>query len=170
MATTMKLIAKTTLGSGASTIDFQNIPATHTDLLVIASVRSDWADTSNILGLRVNNATTNYSHRLLYGDGSGVASSSGTPTYIDVGRMSANTSTASTFASMEVYIPNYAGSTNKSISATTVMENNATLSYVWATAGLWSSTSAIDRVTLIPALGNNFVTNSSAFLYGITKA
>ena len=39
MATTCKLIAKTTLGSDAAEIDFTSIPATYTDLYLVTSIR-----------------------------------------------------------------------------------------------------------------------------------
>jgi len=44
MATTYEAIATVTVGSGgAATFGFTSIPATYTDLLVVASLRSDRA-------------------------------------------------------------------------------------------------------------------------------
>jgi hypothetical protein len=47
-----------------------------------------------------------------------------------------------------MYIPNYAGSSNKSVSIDAVTENNATAAEANLVAGLWSSTAAITSITL----------------------
>jgi len=74
--------------------------------------------------------------------------------------------TASTFASGEMYIPNYAGSNSKSFSADSVQETNASLAYSYLIAGLWSDSSAINSIALTPLTGN-FAQHSTATLYGI---
>jgi len=81
---------------------------------------------------------------------------------------SAALDTASTFGNGQVYIPNYAGSNNKSTSADTVSEDNATLAYSALTAGLWSNTAAITSITI--AAVTNFAQYSTAYLYGISNA
>lgn len=170
MATTMKLIAKTTLGSSASNIEFTSIPGTHTDLLVVCSLRTDRSGPSETVRLTLNGATTNYSERMLYGDGAGVASYSQSVAYLGATFCSAAQDTASTFGNAEIYIPNYAGSTNKSVTATSASETNGSQAYIGAFAGLWSNTAAITTLRLSPVTGPNFVSGSSAFLYGITRA
>lgn len=168
MPTTMKLIGKTTLASSASSIEFTGIPGTgYTDLYITASLRNSDAAAIAGLGFEVNGSTTNYSYRWLRGNGSAVASSNAASS--DLGVTPAATATANTFGSVEIYIPNYAGSTNKSYSATVVTEDNATTAYIFNYAVLWANTAAITSVKLIAQSGN-FVTNSSAYLYGITKA
>ena len=172
MATTMKLIAKVEVGSGgASTIEFTSIPGTYTDLLVVVSARSTrtGTDIDDSLYTQFNGSTTGYSERVLRGDGSGASSSNttGQTSFVrDI--ITTDNTTANTFASVEMYIPNYAGSTNKAVSYTAVMENNATNSYIHAVAALWSNTAAITSIKFDP-LGT-FDQYSSAFLYGITKA
>ena len=167
MATTMKLIAKVTLGSDTANIDFTSIPSTHTDLLLTASARS----TSNQGAVwqqvewRLNSSTSNRSGRTLYGTGSATGSDTN-----EFGLfVCSSTSTASTFGNLEIYIPNYAGSTNKSMSATSVTENNASGALTIVSAMLWANTAAVTSVFLQPAAGS-FATGSSFFLYGITKA
>jgi len=174
MATTCKLIGKTTLGSAASSITFSSIPATYTDLILVCSLRSNYTagnDDYALLQFNGETATTNYSFRTLQKDGGSVGSASVTGVasvaYLRV--CSAN-HTASTFASNEVYIPNYAGSTNKSVSTTGAAENNGTAQIMGAYAGLWANTAAINEVRIVVGAGTNFVADSSAFLYGITKA
>jgi len=80
--------------------------------------------------------------------------------------------TASTFASGEIYIPNYAGGLAKSVSAASVTEHNGGASgdaYIVALAGLWSLTSAITSIELLSQVAN-FVTGSSFYLYGIKNS
>jgi hypothetical protein len=169
MATTCKLISKQTLGSAAAPVTFDNIPATYTDLLCVVSGRSANAVSTIGMWLRFNSDTNgaNYSWRRLYGTGSATGSdTSGNAPMIIAG----DSATADTFASVEIYIPNYAGSTNKSVSATGATENNATAAVIAATAGLWSNTAAITSVSFYVDSSQNFKSGSSFFLYGITKA
>lgn len=173
MATTCKLIAKVEVGSGgAANINFTNIPGTYTDLLVVLSQRNDNSGGSaqNIrLNMNINGASTNRSWRRLESySGSVVGSDSGTDNL--AGMSPGALVTSSTFSNSEIYIPNYAGSTNKSFSVTSVVENNsATNNSIQLLAALWSSTAAITQLTFSPGSGN-FVQSSSAYLYGITKA
>jgi hypothetical protein len=171
MATTCKLIAKNTLGSDTGSVTFSSIPATYTDLLLLASIRSDRsAAVADWIKLRFNGAASDTSHdsRALYGSGSAAASL--TDPSARIGYAAAASATADTFGNFEVYIPNYAGSTNKSYSATGVAETNASAQFMAAVAGLWSSTNAINQIQVLPDVGTNLKSGSSFFLYGILKA
>lgn len=167
MATTVKLIAKNVLGSSASSVTFSSIPGTYTDLYIVASARSDRASfNGDAIYISLNSSTANFSARYLQAFGTGV--SSGTETRY-AGNATASTAGANEFGSTEIYIPNYAGSTNKSISTFGVGAiSSAPLMAI--TAILWSNTAAITSVSLVPSIGPNFVSGSSFFLYGITKA
>jgi hypothetical protein len=167
MANTMTLIASSTVGSGgAASIDFSSIPATYTDLQLVASLRNSGAELW--VNLKFNNATTNFSMRWVQGSGSVAASNvQSVNTYTLMNDLS--TDTANTFASSSLYIPNYAGSTNKSFSVDIVTETNATTAYAQMTAGLWSNTAAINQVTLVANSGT-FVQYSTAYLYGVKNA
>ena len=167
MANTYTLIQSVTVGSGgAASIEFGSIPQTYTDLKVLLSVRS--SDGSGTLRVQPNGLTTNLSSRRLEGSGS-TATSATDGSVIAVYAITLSSYTASVFSNIEIYIPNYAGSTNKSVSADGVMENNATESYQNLVAGLWSNTSAITSLTLAKSTGN-FVQYSSASLYGIKNS
>ena len=173
MATTCKLIAKNVLGSSASSVTFSDIPGTYTDLVVLFSARSTGTTAYVVDGyLRFNSdAGNNYSMRELVGTGSSVSSGSLSSISRIQFQVPSATSTSSTFGNGEIYIPNYAGSTNKSVSTSIVGENNATASQIRAQAGLWSNTAAITSITLSLASGDgDYAANSSFFLYGITKA
>jgi hypothetical protein len=162
-------IASVTVGSGgAANMDFQNIPADYTDLVLKVSARN--SSNENAYRVRINNdSSTLYSARFLLGNGSTASSNNNsTQTAAFVGRMSMSTDTASTFGSTDIYIPNYTSSVAKSLSSDVVTENNATTAFQSLFAALYTGTSAITRLTLIPD-ANNFAEHSTATLYGIKK-
>jgi len=172
MADTYTLIEKITVGAaGASSVTFTSIPQTFTDLVVKWSARvTDTATDSVQVVLQFNGDTgSNYSRRSLYGDGGAAGSSSATTTFMRFGWASTNGNTANTFGQGEFYVPNYTGSSQKSVSADGVAESNAT-QYIYAGlhAGLWTGTSAISSITLsVPSW--SFVQYSTFYLYGIAK-
>jgi hypothetical protein len=169
MPNTFTLIASSTVGSGgASTIDFTSIPGTYTDLCLKLSTRDNRANPANGVWLRPNGSSTNLSGKQLYGTGASVASQSQTTGIIGVEPSS--TTTASTFSNIEVYIPNYTSSNNKSATSDSVQENNATSAEQWLVAYLWSNTAAITSITIIPEASASFVQHSTAYLYGVKNA
>jgi hypothetical protein len=168
MPTTMKLIAKNVLGSAAASIEFTSIPGTYTDLVIVASLRSARSTELDDIYMRINGVVTDRTRRSLYGTGSAAASESASNAY--VATVNAANSTSNTFTSVEVYLPNYAGSTNKSLSAISAQEANSSTAYIFATAGLWSQTAAVTSVEFYSNNSQNIASGSSFFLYGITKA
>jgi len=169
MATTFTKIASVSVGSGgAATITLSSIPGTYTDLVLKFSNRTDNTGVGNGFTLTYNASSTNYTNRSIYGDGSTTASSSSSTS----GMMWVNgsTETANTFANVELYITNYAGSNFKSSSNDAVMENNASATtYAGLQARLWSDTAAITSMTLTPSVGN-WVQYTTATLYGIKNS
>ena len=172
MATTYELIASTTVGSGgASSITFMstgNIPNTYTDLKILASLRTNRSNINDSLELQLNGSTSNRSSRNISGDGSATASD--TTLAVIYAAIDGNTVTSSTFANVEIYIPNYLSSNYKSVSADGVMEANSTQCYSSLNAWLWSDTSQVTSITLKPILGSNFTQYSTAYLYGIKNS
>ena len=164
MANTFELITSTTVGSGgASTIDFTSIPSTFTDLCVNLSMRVSDAGPVDI-NIKFNNTDTNKT--ILYMRGNGSAASSGSYAFT-IGATNGSSSTANTFTSSSIYIPNYANTSyNKSFSGDTVEEDNATTAYATFIAGLWAQTAAINRLTFV----GNFVQYTTAYLYGVKNA
>ena len=168
MANTFELISSVTLGTAAASIDFTSIPSTYTDLVLKVSARTSDASYGQVANLSFNGSTSNFTARTIYGDGGSVASNSTARYGVWV---SGSSSTASTFGNGEIYIPNYAGSTNKSYSSDAVTENNggATTAYAVFISGLWSNTAAINQITLTAGAGN-FVQYSNFYLYGVKNA
>lgn len=164
MPNTYTLIASVTVGSGGSaSISFTAIPATYTDVVVKLSTRNTGASVGNFANYTLNSTTP--TGRTLYGNGATAASDSGQYGHIDTG----GGATASTFANSEIYIPNYAGSNNKSFSVDGVAENNGTTGFDVLSAGLASTSAAITSITVSPQSGN-YAQYSTAYLYGIKNS
>lgn len=176
MATTYTLIASSTVGAGGvSGIDFNSIPSTYTDLKVVLSLRGNVASYDDFVNLRFNSSSgANYSNRILAGDGLNASSSSWTAqTYGYIFQIDGASSTANTFGSVEIYIPNYLSSTNKSYASMGVSENNgnqSTSRQNAINAGLWNQTAAITSINLSVGSSTLWVQYSTAYLYGISNA
>jgi hypothetical protein len=172
---TYTLIASNTVGSGGvSSITFSSIPATYTDLLLKISVRDNHSATASemYMGFNGNGYTSNTRNIRLFGDGSAVYSDAPNPRG-DFGISDSANATANTFTNTEIYIPNYTSANYKSWSADSVSENNAGgagSAFAFLNAGLWSSTSAINRLDLYAYPSYSFVQYSTFYLYGINNS
>jgi len=165
---TMVKIETVTVGSGGqAAITFSSIPQTYTDLRIVTSCRSTASAVAVSKQIKFNGSSSNLSSRRLFGSGSSTTSDS-FASNLYIGIIPGATATASTFSNDLIYIPNYTGSTNKSVSADSVSENNATEAYQALFAGLWSNTAAITSIELSLVSGN-FAQYSTATLYGISK-
>jgi hypothetical protein len=165
MASSLQLISTVTVGAGgAASIDFNSIPSTFTDLVIHLSHRFTANDATAYM--QFNGSTTGYSFRNLLGFGSPSLVISQNSTRLDLGTL--KNDTANTFGVATVYIPNYAGSTNKSISVDQSAESNQAANYNFLYAGLWSSTAVITSISL-KVDSASYVQYSTASLYGITK-
>jgi hypothetical protein len=170
MANTYTLIASNTVGSGgAASVDFTSIPATYTDLLIKVSARKVQSGGAVNLQMLLNTATTAYTQKTLLGNGSAAYSFSDS-TELSFMYVTSAADTANTFNNTEIYIPNYAGANYKSISIDSVTETNAAATNMTLMAGLWSSTSAINQITLKVYSPNTFIQYSSFYLYGIKNS
>lgn len=170
---TMTLIQTVTLSAGnAASIDFTSIPGTYTDLMIVASLRDTTAASAyETLAFRFNSATTNYSGRILRGNGSAASSISagGSITSIPASwGIPASAATANTFGNSLIYIPNYAKSANKFVLVDSVSETNATATGQVIGSYQWTNTTAISSIQVI-SVGALLAQYSTASLYGILK-
>ena len=173
MPSTYEKITTVTVGAGgASSIAFTSIPQIYTDLVVkVSARRSDSSEGS--LSTRFNSDSgSNYSNRTIRGSGTAASSSiESANNLLPFWVIDGTGYTANTFASANIYIPNYTSANQKSVSAENVAENNNATSYMQMTSGLWSGTAAITAITLYAneqATGT-FAQYSTATLYGVTK-
>lgn len=174
MPTTYQAIATTTVGAGGiSNIDFQNIPSTYTDLLFKLCLRGNLVNTETFVQIEFNGLSTNRSGKLLVATGTAIGSytyASNMFTYCN-----GTQTTSSTFSAVDVYIPGYAGTQNKSFYIDGAgSENNGTGANNHLFSALWGVSSAITRVTFYAAdsdlvKNKTFNQYSTITMYGIKK-
>lgn len=168
MAATYTLIASNVLTTTTASVTFSAIPSTYTDLVVRTSARSTFTDTSVTVAFDSPSAV--FSGTTLQGSGSAAISGRFTANGQGIaGSIDISTQTASTFASSEMYIPNYRSTVNKPFAEFGVQENNATASDITSVANLYSSALPITTMTFY-AGGGSFVAGSSFYLYGIKNS
>ncbi len=179
MAFTYSKIAEVTVGSGGTTtVSLTNIPQNYTDLILNISIRSNrtfGGTPFDSIGYRFNSSTSGYSQRYIYGDGSSASSStlttftpnSETWGRLEGGAITCASATASTFSSIQLYIPNYANSSNKSFSLDIAGENNSLTGALEMNAGLWSNVTAITRIDFRDNNLGNIAEHSTFTLYGV---
>ena len=173
MPNTFTLISSATVGSGGVTnITLSSIPQTYTDLQLLFSTRDDGGSFLNNVAITFNGNTSGiYSERLIYGYNNTVQTTSNSgATVINFAYSDQSLATANTFSNNTMYIPNYTGSTNKSVSIDSVTENNnATNAIASLSVGLFASTSPITSINLY-AGGALFVQYATVYLYGIKNS
>lgn len=154
MTATYEAIATTT-SSASTTITFDNVPQTFTDIVLIIS----GANSGNMVKrLNFNNDTGNGSSLVLSSPYSGSTPFSATYAFANIGIYGSGTNTYHTI----VHIMNYSNSTT--FKTYLYKEANAAES-IEVGVGMWRSTSAITKIQ-ITSTANNF--GSTTFtLYGI---
>jgi hypothetical protein len=173
MATYIQIGSTVTVGaSPQANIEFTSIPADYTDLKVVLSTRSSSSAVSDNCWMRFNANNSSYVQQVLYGDGSSAQAnrSSGNADTLYLAPMAAATAVSNTFSNTEIYIPNYAGSTNKNASLDGAGENNISTVYYQIQGIRWTNTAAITSIRFGLLSGQNFVQYSSASLYGIKNS
>lgn len=174
MANTFTLITSYTVtGSSTSTIDLTSIPSTYTDLCLKLSIRHTTGGGEDTPYIRFNNdSSSNYEQVFGSARGSGTpGSSSGGTSAFWVGTVAGAGDTSGSFSSIDIYIPNYAGTTYyKTVDAKSVTEGMVGSLYIRNFGGHWKSTSAINRITAAINSGYSFAVGSTAYLYGIKNS
>ena len=170
MATTFTKIASVSVGSGgAASIDFTSIPSTYTDLCVKLSTRLNGS--ASTVRTSFNGSGSGYSELMLYTNAStGPYGAARSGTYVEWMYSDGTLNTANTFNSADVYIPNYAGSNNKSFSIDNANETNGTADQlININAAIWANSAAITSITFTTG-STSFVQYSTATLYGIKNS
>lgn len=167
VAATYEPIATTTLGSAASSITFNSIASTWTDIRLVMTGAGQAG--GEYVTVRLNSDTgSNYSSTILdgYGSAGSFRESNGTRGYWGNYLVGAST-TIPLFFTMDLF--SYAGSTYKTALCTTSNDLNGSGETV-STVGLWRSTSAVTSITLLNNAGSGFATGTKATIYGIKAA
>jgi hypothetical protein len=159
MAITYSPIAKTTLGSPQTDVEFTSISQSYTDLIIVISGSADPAQNVN---MRVGDGSvdtgTNYSATYLAGNGTSASS----------GRFSTQSSALvgaiyTDRGNCIVHLQNYSNTTTYK---TFLGRQNSAGVQTGAYVALWRSTAAINTIRFI----NSFDANTSLTLYGIASA
>ena len=152
------------------------IPSTYDHLHLVVSARTDDSVDYAATLIQFNGDTGgNYSSTDLYTFSSFALGTGRTSGISGIGyaMLSGATTTADTFGIMDVWIPNYANTSNyKSLTCNSAAVNTDSTSGNFqsrVSAGMWSSTAAITSVKVLPNIGN-LVQYSSFTLYGINGA
>ena len=149
--------------AGVASIEFTNISQSFDDLVCLFSVRTTGGDFPSGY-FELNSSTTSFTTRNLWGSAAAALSDT---TARWLGYLNGNSQTASTFSSIQMYLPSYASGNNKSISVETVSETNGNTAYMNMASHLWSSSSAITAIKITST--SNFAQFSTATLYGIKR-
>jgi hypothetical protein len=154
-------IATTTLGSATGSYTFSSIPATYTDLVLIA----DWSNAAGTGTAIILNGDTsgNYSYTYMYGTGSAAGSgrnSNATNTGIGYDP------TANRRQNSIVHFMNYSNTTTYK---TILVRNNVPEFQIVGSVNLWRSTAAINSIK-IDNSPQNFNAGATFTLYGISAA
>lgn len=167
------LLSDTTLSAAATTIDFSAISGGYTHLRLVARLRTDRGAATDNIQLRLNN-DSGANYYVQYVDGNASGASAGEvlgATSAFSAHAPGGSATADRFGIVDLLIPFYAETTAQKAFQSDVFDPSGTGSGSlsrWAYGGVWASTAAVTRITLLPAVGPNFVAVSRAVLYGIT--
>jgi hypothetical protein len=162
MPSTYEPIATQTLGSATTTVTFNSISSSYTDLVLITGIIGVGDAQMNV---RFNSDTgSNYSTTYLNGNGTSARSD----------RASNTTSIGTDYnfaitTNGNVTICQFMNYSNSTTYKTVLSRSGEASKGVQATVGLWRNTAAIDTIQLI-ASNNNFNTGSTFTLYGIKAA
>lgn len=162
---TYNAIATTTLASAQANLEFSSISSAYTDLVVVYTLIAETA--SSDMYLRVNNdSATNYSNNILWGNGS----TTGSNRFASAAQIRINYVTdVLTTARTTILVCNFNNYSNTTQNKTVTYKAGLGSDGLDYGAGLWRSTSAINRITLF-LLSGNWGIGSTATLYGITAA
>lgn len=165
MPETMTLIATTSLGSSASTIDFTAIPQTYTDLVLFISLRSASTGGQDETAIKLNGSSGNFTARRMMG--LGTATSAGTSAS---GLIGWTNNAYSGWANAFLTIKNYTASTSKTYSCDWALENMSSGSaYDMSIGGIWADNTAITSITIYNLYSGTYSAGSMVSLYGILK-
>lgn len=169
MAATYEPIETLSSSGSTSTFSFTSVPSTYTDIVIVSSLRSSYSITEHDTLIRVNGSASNiYSRTYILGNGSSASSARSTNlTGFYAGQVQGATSTAGVFSTQIVHLMNYASTTTNK---TFIARNNTPTANTSSTVGLWRSTDAINQIDILNADGSNWVSGSTATIYGIKSA
>jgi hypothetical protein len=177
MANTFIKFATLAFPTSTNTATFTSIPAIYTDLAIMYSVRTVKSGTEDQMYMYFNgDQSSSYKRTTLYNDYSAVYANGDLTGYqtsctTSLGNVTGNTALANSFANSFIYISEYANTSKfKQVhwrGGGQTNSDTANAGYFYFNASSYTSLSAISSISF--TAGNNFVTGSTATLYGVTK-
>jgi hypothetical protein len=170
MPQTYEPIVTATIATDGQGFDFQNIPATYTDLRLVVYSRGTFASQSFGGAARVNNDSgSNYSFTRLFSDGTAQSQRGTNENTIGIGELPAANADANIFGQT---VLDFIGYSNTSTYKTILVRTSCLVStsYTFTYVNMWRSTSAINRVIFGQSGLSNLKAGSMATLYGIKAA
>lgn len=165
MANTYMLIKKVEVSGTQSSILFDSIPQTFTDLLICHSLRTNRASYHESIVMTFNGLSTNRTNRRVYGVNNLNLT---TDSIMYGGQSNGSTNTPSySFGTSMIYISAYTESRAKISLEIGGSETNEVNTLRDQNANIWNSNDAITSITLTPENGGLIQSASTAYLYGI---
>ena len=162
--TTFKLLSNITTSGTPTTITFSSIPQTGTDLMLIATLKTnDFTGSENYNNIRISlNGSLAATPYYVGGDMSG-GSGAGSVT-----NLRAVTNRQNDWTPLKFYVTNYSSTTKakQGLARIWAFDNSTPSISIWG--GNWTSTSAVTSITLTNA-SSYFLANCKLSLYEITK-
>ena len=167
-------IAETELGSSATTIDFSSIPQIYKHLMLIGSVRTDLAATTDNCLMRVNNNSTADDYAVQYAQGLAANATAAEfvtdETSARVALATGASATARYFGGFDLMIYDYTDANKAPHWASKVCTPIGVATgniYTRVQSGMLDVAGAVTRLTFLPGSGTNFVEHSIISLYGV---
>jgi hypothetical protein len=163
-------IATTTLGAASALISFVGLDQSYTDLIIVATGRGDAALGNVDVRMQINGDTgANYDFESGNVNNTALsAAASVAQTSATVGYFPAASAPANVANSVEISVPNYAGTTfQKDFRGNAALKTSTAVAGMWVinTSGAWRNTAAVNRIDLFPSSGN-FVAGTKVTVYG----
>ena len=173
----IEAIQTTYLEANATSVTFEDIPATYEHLQVRMHMKSERAG-SDVDGLRtyfgtggtLDTVAANYGYHWVRGYGATPAAGGLAGTYLNFQHVLADQSgvtNAANFGTMILDIFDYTGAKNTTCSA--LMGSTGNWSGISFESGYWDNTAAVDKLQLSLVNGPNFLRGSEFTLYGIQE-
>jgi hypothetical protein len=178
MATSFVLLSSVTVGSGGqAAIEFTNISQSYEDLLVKSSARSSVSANGSNFNFQMSGITTGYFARNWIADFDANSATSGAETVsrVDGHRqyIGGANQLANLFTSTDFYFPNYTSNSHKIVYIDNAVHSNYGIAggaaYILQNSVLLENTSAVTTLKFYEIGNNNFVQNSTFYLYGISN-
>lgn len=156
-------LGETVLGGTAASVTFSSIPAGYRDLHLSWMLRTNAGSAASLLGRFNNDTGNNYDYEV--GSAATTTASAFTGTGVSsmyLGECTRTASTANEASVGFIEVPGYAGTTFFK----QLLGRNGRIQETYMTAGVWRSTSAINRVDIFPSTGS-FIAGSVFTLWGL---